>query len=82
MITCVFFASVREAMGEDRVELESRGAETVADLLERLRAEDPRFREALTRENLLFAVNQTMVDANTGVTDGDEIAFFPPVTGG
>jgi len=36
----------------------------------------------LTTKNLRFAVNQDMARADTPVHDGDEVAFFPPVTGG
>ncbi|NQV64597.1 MAG: MoaD/ThiS family protein, partial [SAR86 cluster bacterium] len=38
--------------------------------------------EALNRENTLVAVNQTMVDYQHFIHAGDEVAFFPPVTGG
>jgi len=37
---------------------------------------------ALEAGKLLVAVNQTLVPLDTPITDGDEVAFFPPVTGG
>ena len=40
------------------------------------------WREALTDERLLVAVNQEVGDRQTAVADGDEVAWFPPVTGG
>ncbi|MGB1686261.1 MAG: MoaD/ThiS family protein [Pseudomonadales bacterium] len=40
------------------------------------------WREALTAENVRVAVNQELVKGNPRVKPGDEIAFFPPVTGG
>ena len=36
----------------------------------------------LGEENMIRAVNQAVTDANTDLSDGDEAAFFPPVTGG
>jgi molybdopterin converting factor small subunit len=36
----------------------------------------------LTAENIRIAVNQNIIGEDIGVTDGDEVAFFPPVTGG
>ena len=40
------------------------------------------WRETLTGEDILVAVNQNMVYDDHAVADGDEVAFFPPVTGG
>ena len=40
------------------------------------------FRQALDDGKLLAAVNQTLVSFDHPLTDGDEVAFFPPVTGG
>lgn len=79
MLTLIYFASLREALGiaTEQVSL-TPDIHTVADLVRNLTAE----RVALTDERLLVAVNQEMVDRNHPVCDGDEVAFFPPVTGG
>lgn len=83
MIEVYFFASVREALGKDRIQLDAGEIDTVQDLLARLiRDEDIPGREVLSGENLLVAVNQTMVDPTHPVVSGDEVAIFPPVTGG
>ena len=75
-ITIKYFASLREAYGEDR-QLEPPGAgATVAEIWALASGG-----EALP-ENVLMAVNLEYVDADHGVRDGDEVAFFPPVTGG
>ena len=56
---------------------------TVSDLIAALRARGPEYAEAFRNtERLRCAVNQTHVDFNASVAANDEIAFFPPVTGG
>ena len=55
----------------------------VAGLIAHLRARGGAWSEALAPGALVrVAVNQEMADAATHVNDGDEVAFFPPVTGG
>jgi sulfur-carrier protein len=71
-----FFASLRERLGaEDRRIAVAAGA-TVADV----------WRQALDDipmpPNTLAALNQDYADTGAVVNDGDEVAFFPPVTGG
>lgn len=71
-----FFASLRERMGRAGAELEAGAAGTVVEVWAAV-AEG----EAMP-DNLLMAVNQDYVQAHAAVKDGDEVAFFPPVTGG
>ena len=77
-----FFASLREALGgESTVEVED-GA-TVAALRDALVARGGRHAEVLGRERLVRAArNRVLVDESTVLADGDEVGFFPPVTGG
>lgn len=82
MIRVRFFASVRERAGQEALDIERGGATTVAGLMAQLGDHSENVREALARENLLIAVNQTMVGRDHAIADGDEVAFFPPVTGG
>jgi len=82
MITVVFFASVREAVGMPSVEMAGEEARNVAEVVQVLSRRGEAWQAALTAENLLVAVNQVMADPARPVTDGDEVAFFPPVTGG
>ena len=79
-----FFARLREALGSPALELsDSVFPMRVARLREHLReAAEGDFAEALAAPNLLCAVNQEIADDDTEVSAGDEVAFFPPVTGG
>ncbi|MGF1713875.1 molybdopterin synthase sulfur carrier subunit [Photobacterium chitinilyticum] len=81
MINVLFFAQVKELVGVDRLEVEAEfsTAETLrAHLCER----GDKWQLALESGKLLVAVNQTICPLETAINDGDEIAFFPPVTGG
>ena len=77
-----FFASLREALGPgERVELP--GPCTVAELRDRLIARGEPHAAALARTRTLRAArNQQLCDEAVTLADGDELAFFPPVTGG
>ncbi|MBS0847707.1 molybdopterin synthase sulfur carrier subunit [Citrobacter sp. JGM124] len=81
MINVLFFAQVRELVGCDRLE-----AEPIYRDVEQLRAalaeKGSRWALALESGKLLAAVNQTLVSFDTPLKQGDEVAFFPPVTGG
>ncbi|EMH4161971.1 molybdopterin synthase sulfur carrier subunit [Pluralibacter gergoviae] len=81
MIKVLFFAQVRELVGTDSLILEPQSA-TVEALRQQLAARGDRWALALEEGKLLAAVNQTLVEGTHPVNDGDEVAFFPPVTGG
>lgn len=83
-VTLLYFASLRERLGRSREELAlAAGTPTVATLVEQLRARDERFGEAFAPGRAWrVAVNQRMADPATRLAAGDEVAFFPPVTGG
>jgi molybdopterin synthase sulfur carrier subunit len=77
-----YFAAVREALGQgERVEV-GAGA-TVATLRDALVARGGRHAEALGRARVLrSAKNRVLCAEDTPVGDGDEVGFFPPLTGG
>ena len=84
MITLLYFARLREALGSGREELL---LPSDINTLGALRTHLAQRGEAWAKEmaagrNLRAAVNQDIATADTPVKDGDEIAFFPPVTGG
>lgn len=81
MITVLFFAQVRELVGTDRLELVAQYP-TVGVLRQALAQKGDRWALALEDGKLLAAVNQSFVSADHPLNAGDEVAFFPPVTGG
>lgn len=83
MITVLFFAGLREAVGTSSETLAlPAGVSTVSGLRDHLAARGEQWQALAKARNLRAAVNQDMVPLTTAIKDGDEIAFFPPVTGG
>ena len=84
MLTIHYFASVREALDKNQEQIELPDSVTsVEELIDHLAQNNPDSRAVFESENkLLVAVNQTVVDRNFALTDNDEVAFFPPMTGG
>lgn len=78
-----FFAGLREALGCEQitVPLDSDRL-TLAEVKELLITSHADWADALSAKNLLMSVNQQMAKASAEVKAGDEVAFFPPVTGG
>ncbi|MDZ7279027.1 molybdopterin synthase sulfur carrier subunit [Pantoea eucrina] len=81
MINVLFFAQVRELVGTASLTVEASFPD-VAALRAALAARSDRWALALESGKLLAAVNQTLVPMSHTLHDGDEVAFFPPVTGG
>jgi molybdopterin synthase sulfur carrier subunit len=84
MLKVLFFARIREELACSDLELD--WPDTRLDLYtlqEQLCTEHGQsWRDILTQDNMICAVNQKVVTDNCELNDGDEIAFFPPVTGG
>ena len=78
-----FFASVRELVGTGQEVLEVAAPLTVGEVRTLLIARGGNWEYALAQGRALrMAHNQVMCEADTVIGDGDEVAFFPPVTGG
>jgi molybdopterin synthase sulfur carrier subunit len=84
VVTLLYFASLRENLGCSREQLPlATGNATVSALVEQLRSRGARWSEAFAPgKTWRVAVNQQMADFATPIKPGDEVAFFPPVTGG
>lgn len=84
MIDILYFARLREGIGRARERLElPRGVDSIGDLMAHLRARGEPWATALAgTQPVLTAVNQEIAHPGTPVRDGDEVALFPPVTGG
>jgi len=84
MIRIRYFARLRERLATSEEQLDwSTDAATVAALRRHLCARGGVWAEALGgEETLLAAVEQELARPETPIQDGQEVAFFPPVTGG
>ena len=83
MIQIHYFASFREQLGIDKEDFEIQPNITVATLIEQLKSRGQTWQTIFEAKiPVLCAKNQAMVDFNEIIQDGDEVAFFPPVTGG
>lgn len=79
-ITIKLFARMRELAGAGMLERDIADQSTISDLLQNLQAEFPRLVEASSRT--IISVNKEFASPETRLSDGDEVAFFPPVSGG
>ena len=81
-LTVRYFASIRESLGSaESVDVEA--GTSLAALRDRLIASDAAHAQALSRGKALrVALNQTLGEESALLSEGDEVAFFPPVTGG
>jgi len=75
-----YFAALRENIGRDGDTVETAGVASVGDLRAALAKRGGVDGDALARA--LCAVNYEYADDGQALKDGDEVAFFPPVTGG
>lgn len=75
-ITVKFFASLRERVGRTEVRLEASGPLSAAEVWRRAVGAEP------MPPNTLIAINMEYAEREREVRAGDEVAFFPPVTGG
>jgi sulfur-carrier protein len=82
-VKVLYFAGLREQLGKPGEDLELSSVSTVAGLRALLMARGGAWQSALAQGRALrVAVNQEMAQPTTAVKPGDEVAFFPPVTGG
>ncbi len=83
MIKVLFFAAFREQLGCEQLVLKNGDyPDRLSSLRQQLAEKGGDWLEVMTSERALVAVNQTMTKVDHILTEGDEVAFFPPVTGG
>ncbi len=81
-VSIKYFASIREGVGLGHEPLETQ-ARTLGTLRDELIARGDTYAASLARGRAVrVALNQVMSDESAALTDGCEVAFFPPVTGG
>ncbi len=87
-ITIKLFSALREALGESEFQLdlydisEASAPVDVEAIKKQLSQRGADWKEALNQPNLVHALNHKVVFTDAVVTEGDELAFFPPMTGG
>ena len=74
-IAVKYFANMRDIMGKADESVELSSGASINDLWAQVT-------DKAMPENTLIAVNMEYTDASRALTEGDEVAFFPPVTGG
>jgi len=79
-VRLLFFASLKDIVGSRELRMDVPQGSTVADLLFRLEGRYPQMKEY--RSVILTAINEDYVDKSTQISEGDEVAIFPPVSGG
>ena len=76
----LFFASLADISGMRETSVDAAGFTDVKSVFEKFAKEFPKLDSY--RAGVLFAVNSEFAEPDSPVRDGDEIAFFPPVSGG
>lgn len=79
-VRLLFFASLKDIVGARRLQIDVPAGATVADVLTHLESSYPRLKDY--RPVVLTAINEEYVDQTARVSEGDEVAIFPPVSGG
>ncbi len=83
MIKVLYFARLREQLDRESEELEATHGLDISAITGQLQGRGGIWEETFGGgQTVLAAVNQEVASSDTVVTDGDEVAFFPPVTGG
>ncbi len=83
MINILYFANIRERINTSSEKMNLPVDATINGVLEILRSRNGSWTDTFSSEQrVLVAINQNMAKSGDSIKDGDEVAFFPPVTGG
>ncbi len=79
----LYFASLRDRLGAETEEWQDmQGVGSVAELIDHLQERDESWQKVFASSRILVSVNHQIAQPNASIKLGDEVAFFPPVTGG
>ena len=82
MITVKFFASLKAIAEKEEEIIEVQSSISMDQLSDIISKTSPKMADIIRDNKIMVSVNQEMVDANTVIHDGDEVAFLPPFSGG
>jgi molybdopterin synthase sulfur carrier subunit len=83
MVKVLFFAKLREQLDCEGLNIDPRTVTDTSALKDEVvKVLGEQSREYLFASNIICSVNQEIVEGNVAVAQDDEVAFFPPVTGG
>ena len=82
MITLKYFASLRDIAEKEEDSLDIENPITIDQLSDIISKTTPKMGAIIREKKVMISVNEEMASADTIIHDGDEVAFFPPVTGG
>lgn len=82
MITVKFFASLKAIAEKEEEQIEVQSSISMDQLSDIISKTSPKMADIIRDNKIMVSVNQEMVDANTVIHDGDEVAFLPPFSGG
>jgi len=82
MINVLFFAKLSEMLNTRKILVPINAVEDTEQLMQYLMDKNDEWRDVLVSQTWLIAVNQHMCRENVVLKSGDEVAYFPPVTGG
>ena len=78
----LFFANFKELLGLSELELEFEEGARVAELNQVLSNRGPLWQKVFQSRSIKVAVNHELAELDSVLKEGDEVAYFPPVTGG
>lgn len=82
MVTVKFFASFREKVGKSEIKLSTSREATLENVIEALEKKIPGLKKLIAEGNAVVTLNEEIAAKDALVKEGDEIAIFPPVSGG
>lgn len=82
MIKVLFFGQLKEQLDCKETTIEIDSQITIAEIKQHLSERSDKWASLLADGKVLAAINHTMSSSHDVVNQGDEVAFFPPVTGG
>lgn len=82
MVKVKFFAVLKGLVGKEEVSVDVEKGMTLDQLIEKLKINLPPLKDVIQKGGILISVNQEVVEKDTVIRDGDEVAFLPPFAGG